>query len=373
MKFLSYFFCFFVFIEASYCQQLSFPYREINERKVVKIAAKEDFTDYVDITSYLPKNFVKNGTVDYTDFLQKAIDENRKVKFPNFPVLVRSIGLDVPSDTRILFQQKSILKMISTEQANYQLFSIINKTNVKLYNINLLGDRFRHLSNKGEWGMGLNISGSSNIKVYNPAISECWGDGIYLGWKNRGNSNIEISGGIINNNRRNAISVISANGLIIKNIMLANSNGVIPMSGLHFEPNDPKEDLKNIDVENIITFNNRKGIGISNMHLIGINNKTVSISINNVTDYFSNLVPIHLGGHNAKYKSDIKKLNGQISIKNVKAYNANSDMLIRVDKFTDYLPNISFENLDAIDNNVRNLQKVNKTKSQVRRNNILIK
>ena len=39
-----------------------------------------------------------------------------------------------------------------------------------------------HTGNTGEWGHGIAVFGSTNVTIENVDISQCWGDGIYLGF-----------------------------------------------------------------------------------------------------------------------------------------------------------------------------------------------
>src|SRR5690606_19325967 len=43
---------------------------------------------FIKIENFLPKNYVKDGTVDYTNYLQKVLNENKNVVFPNFPIRI---------------------------------------------------------------------------------------------------------------------------------------------------------------------------------------------------------------------------------------------------------------------------------------------
>ncbi|MFU1858150.1 right-handed parallel beta-helix repeat-containing protein [Sphingobacterium sp. NGMCC 1.201703] len=212
---------------------------------------------FVDITKYLPKGYVKNGTVDYTNYLQKALNENRKVIMPNFPILINDIGLDIPSQTTVIFENSSKLLLSPSAKANYELIRIHRKSDIVIFSPTIIGDRKNHRGNLGEWGMGISIKSSRNIVITNANISDCWGDGVYIG-QSLGitNSNISLKYGLIDNNRRNGISVISANGLTIQNMVVSNTNGTAPQAGIDFEPNANNEVLKNITIKNVYTFNN---------------------------------------------------------------------------------------------------------------------
>ncbi len=121
-----------------------------------------------------------------------------------------------------------------------------------------MGERNEHLGFSGEWGMGISIKGSQNISINNVNVSDCWGDGIYIGNSNSSqtNRNITISNPVLDNNRRQGISVITAINLKIVNPSIMNTNGIQPASGIDFEPNSNSERLQNISIINPSTVNN---------------------------------------------------------------------------------------------------------------------
>ena len=59
-----------------------------------------------EIEKSLSKNYVKNGTQDYTAQTQQALLNNRDVIFPDFPVLVNDQGLTVYSNSVLYFPKR---------------------------------------------------------------------------------------------------------------------------------------------------------------------------------------------------------------------------------------------------------------------------
>ncbi|MDA0625081.1 right-handed parallel beta-helix repeat-containing protein, partial [Acinetobacter baumannii] len=118
------------------------------------------------------------------------------------------------------------------------------------------------LNKYGEWGMGIDIRDSQNIRISNMKISKMWGDAIYLGNNNNfSNSDIVLSNIIMNDNRRQGVSVITAKNLNANNLTIKNTSGTGPASGIAIEPNNNKSHLENLTFKNITTENN-KGAGI---------------------------------------------------------------------------------------------------------------
>ncbi|MCH5598729.1 right-handed parallel beta-helix repeat-containing protein [Niabella ginsengisoli] len=224
---------------------------------------------FFDLTNLLPKNYVTDGSVNYTVQLQTGIDKYQNVKLPNFPVKINDIGLSLRSNSNLLFQNNSKLILAPSNKESYEILRLHNIENVNIYNPQIIGDKDNHIGNLGQWGMGISIKSSNNIKVYNAYISKCWGDGIYIGRLRETktqkyalySSDIYITNSLIDNNRRDGVSIISGVGISIQNSTISNTLGVSPKAGLDIEPNSAIEFCRDIKIENLITFNN-SGSGI---------------------------------------------------------------------------------------------------------------
>lgn len=239
------------------------------------------------VTSALPSGYKKDGSVNYTEYIQKAIDENKEVVFPDFPVLIGKPGLRVESGKKIYFQENSKIVMEPTGSTNYYMILLLDAENVTLKNIYLEGDRNKHLGSGGEWGMGIYISGSKNILIESATITNCWGDGIYLGqdsW-NKPSENIHIKNCLIDSNRRSGISIISGNHVTIEQCIIQNTNGPLISSGITLEANNRNNEINNINIINTLTKNNQKvGLRFALTNLIGSGGDLKDCNVN-VKDY----------------------------------------------------------------------------------------
>lgn len=270
-----------------------------------------------DLTAILPPGYRKDGKVDYTKELQQGIDTHTDVIFPDFPVMINDKGLLLRSNTNLVFRKNSALVLKPTARRNFSMMAIHDVENVKVYFPVITGDRKEHLSNDGEWGMGLSIRGARNITVINPVISSCWGDGIYIGQSivtKKIPFNITISNAMLDNNRRNGISIISVNQLKLIRPIVSNTNGTPPMSGIDVEPNDSDALVDNIQMDHPVTFNNgRYGIVIGLDRLPGATARNVNIQINNHLDDGS-ATAFWLGGSKDTYKKGTVPLSGSIQV-----------------------------------------------------------
>jgi hypothetical protein len=324
---------------------------------------KINFDEAKDITSYLPENFVKDGSIDYTKFIQKGINENIKILMPNFPVLVNDKGLVLHDNVVLLFDKKSKIVLKPTTLGTYNILKLHNIKNVKIYYPRIEGDIKKHLGSDGEWGMGIGIRSSQNIGIYYPEIENCWGDGIYVGfiWDKKDiekfdiSKNIEIYNGFINNSGRNGISVVAVDSIKIYNNLIANSVRTLPKAGIDIEPG-PKLTM-NIELSNNVTYKNGlKGIDIYLKKMARKKgDNSITLNIKNHKDLGSP-IGIRIAGYNKETNRNYVK--GKIIIDNP-ILRDNSLNQIEIDKDQSYAPPINIR----VKNDKKLLNSLNKNKS----------
>ena len=242
------------------------------------------------LVNALPSGYVKDGSRDYTSYVQAAVTKYSNVVFPGFPILVNEKGITIGSNKTITFQEGSEVRLKGTSSSSYNIFNIINSTNITLYNPVIKGDRNSHVGTGGEFGMGIGIRGSSNISIYNAKITDCWGDGIYIGQSTSVPvcKNIIIKDAYLSKNRRDGISIISVDGLQLDNLYAGFTDGTSPWCGINFEPNNSECELKNVRINNPRTERNLgNGIQIGTSRMLASASKAVDITITNHTDISS--------------------------------------------------------------------------------------
>lgn len=265
----------------SHGQQDAFAIKELppkyqSSRVVMKNNVNSDF---VDLSTYLPSGFTKKGNVDYTIYIQKGLKENRKVIFPDFPILINDNGLTIESNSELVFLQNSLLKLKPSNKERYEILRIHNVSNVKITNPMIEGDRTNHKGKSGEWGMGISIRGQAkDISISDAKIKDCWGDGIYLGHlKNIAPENISITNSIIDNCRRNGISITTGKNVIIEKVLISNIYGTAPQSGIVIEPSNSSAVFHNITLNNATVYNvGETGIKIAGFEKLLGNPQAVS-------------------------------------------------------------------------------------------------
>ncbi|MFJ7681470.1 right-handed parallel beta-helix repeat-containing protein [Peribacillus butanolivorans] len=213
---------------------------------------------------------IPNDNVDDTLAIQMAINVvgnkgGGTVIFSEGVYLIDAVkSIKLKDNINLQFNKDTILKALPNDKSSYEIIEIHDVENVSIKgNAVIEGERKEHTGTTGEWGMGISIRGSENIHLENLTVRDCWGDGIYIGSteKKNFNKNITIENSILENNRRQGISVISAINLKIVNPIVKDTRGTSPESGIDLEPNEPTDRLQNIEINNPSTENN-KGFGI---------------------------------------------------------------------------------------------------------------
>lgn len=307
---------------------------------------------------FINKNSVFNvcsfNTVATNEYeLNEFIKRKDTVLLANFDIqVVEDIVLD--DNTVLIFQPKTRLIRKATKTKSYNILKIHKIKNITIFSPNIVGERYDHIGDDGEWGMGIGIRGSENVKIFDSNISNCWGDGIYIGRiDNICSRNIEIINSKLTYNRRNNISITCGELISIKNVIIKGSEGTNPMAGIDIEPNSNKDDICGVLLENIQTFACKgHGVVISLGSLIGVNSKTIEISLKNITDNFSKRgLSIGLNRSRRVYESKDLRVNGSIDISNVLLNNSKKSIEIFR---TDY-HNINFkaENIKYINDGMK--------------------
>ncbi|WP_029320852.1 right-handed parallel beta-helix repeat-containing protein [Butyrivibrio sp. AE3004] len=134
----------------------------------------------------------------------------------------------------------------------------------------IVGNRNGHSRVNSDEGHGISVKDCNNITITDVNITDCWGDGIYLGSSNSdgslpGCSNINIKNCTVSNNRRNNIAIVAASNVVIDKCTIKKANGAAPQCGILIEPNTnggnvPKNSVcKNITIKNTTITCKKKG------------------------------------------------------------------------------------------------------------------
>ena len=148
----------------------------------------------------------------------------------------------------------------------YNVIDCNNITGAIIFNGEIKGDKLVHVGSSGEHAHGITIFDSHNIIVQNVKISNCWGDGVYIGGWTK-SSHIIVKDVHCYNNRRNGISLVNGSDVKIEGCTLEDTNGTAPQLGI-----DVETDLASYYIDKVVisdcSFINNPG-GALNIYIHG--------------------------------------------------------------------------------------------------------
>ncbi len=148
------------------------------------------------------------------------------------------------SNTSIILDGKLLLQ--PNNLSRYSIVEISNKHNVSISGCGcIVGDVQNHMGTEGEWGMGVSIKTSRNIKIQSITVRNCWGDCIYIGQtkiaKDDFSENVLIEHVTCDSGRRQGLSLIAGKNIHIKDSKFINTGKIkytAPGRGIDIEPNN---------------------------------------------------------------------------------------------------------------------------------------
>lgn len=227
---------------------------------------------------------------DITSYINQLIQQQKVVYIPAGTYKIDANKSIIPKNgSEIKLHPKTKLTVIPTKHGSYRVFQVKNVENVKISGGSLVGDKYTHLGDTGEWGMGIEIRDSKNISISDINIDKMWGDAIYVGTNGKNSTyNINLNNISMDDNRRQGLTIISVKKLIGNNIHISNTKGVDPASGIDIEPNNKNNILQEINFENLYTFNNAGTGFIVSLKSYTNSANPISIKLKNHVDKGSN-------------------------------------------------------------------------------------
>ncbi len=193
-----------------------------------------------------------DGLTDDTAAIQLAINEvagtGGTVLVPDGVYMVNAAGkkrLRLKSDMTLKLTGAT-LKAIPNSSKYYSILSISGASNVAVVGGVLEGDREKHMGESGQRGMGIEIErGAQHILISGVTARNMWGDGFYV----QGAEDVTFCSVTADYNRRQGLSIIAANGLVVTNSVFKNTRGTRPSSGIDLEPDSPSQEIINVRIQ----------------------------------------------------------------------------------------------------------------------------
>ncbi|TMV48697.1 right-handed parallel beta-helix repeat-containing protein [Paenibacillus mesophilus] len=171
--------------------------------------------------------------------------------------------LFIRSRTTVEFEAGTIVQAVDTLSvtAPYEkLFRLLDVSDVRIIGNGAVLRMNKAAYTTGEHAHIFDISGSSNITIEHVNANDSGGDGFYIGAYQSVNTvcrNIVFVNCQADNNRRQGMSIISADGLLADNCRFTNTIGTAPQAGVDIEPNHPGDRLRNIRFVNCVAEGNK--------------------------------------------------------------------------------------------------------------------
>jgi Pectate lyase superfamily protein len=192
-----------------------------------------------------------DGRTDDTAAIQAAIDAvatGGTVLIPDGTYMVSTLpreNLRLKSDMVLKLAPHAVLKAIPSNEKRVALLRVSNASNVTIIGGMLQGQRDKLKEARG-LGMGLRIDNtSSKISVLNMTANDMWGDGFYI----EDASDVTLCGVTASNNRRQGLSIIQGDNILVKYSLFQNTNGARPGAGIDLEPDERAQAIDNIRIQ----------------------------------------------------------------------------------------------------------------------------
>jgi polygalacturonase len=199
-----------------------------------------------------------DGQHDDTSAFQAAINSlpstGGTITVPAGTYMIDALrSINMRSHVRLQMSPDARLVAIPNSSERYYIIKAWKVTNVEISGGAIVGDRARHIGSTGEWGFGIDIMASSTVYVHDLKVSDCWGDGLYIGAIGSGTSavpstDVTVRNVVSDNNRRQGLSFGPVDRVYVVKSTFSNTNGTKPQSGIDIEPST-QGIAKNIRIE----------------------------------------------------------------------------------------------------------------------------
>ncbi len=209
-----------------------------------------------------------DGTTDDTNAIQKAINAvagtGGTVRVPDGVYRINAAarreagvhGLEIRGAMTLSLSSGATLQAIPNSSENYVVVMVFpGARDVNIIGGTIMGERGAHGGKTGEWGMGVSIVGAHHISVDGVISKENWGDGFYVSDES---SDVHFVNVVADHNRRQGLSIVSVDGMTVKDSTFSNTAGTLPEAGIDIEPN-PGQAVRNVVITGSRFINNAGG------------------------------------------------------------------------------------------------------------------
>lgn len=146
------------------------------------------------------------------------------------------------SNSEILLADGAVLEAIPSRSAFTSVLLLRGVDRVAVRGGAFVGERATHRGAGGEQGHLINVIGCADIVLADLQLSDAWGDGAILAYdegSRRVCQRVEIRRVAFRHNRRQGLSIVGANAVIVADCTMEGTQGADPSAGADIEPDDP--------------------------------------------------------------------------------------------------------------------------------------
>ncbi|MEO5831252.1 MAG: right-handed parallel beta-helix repeat-containing protein [Rhodanobacter sp.] len=275
-----------------------------------------------------------NGQHDDTSAFQAAINSlpssGGTITVPAGTYMIDALrSINLRSHVRLQMSPGAQLVAIPNSSTRSYVIKAWRVTDVEISGGAIVGERAMHRGSTGEWGMGIDILASKKVYVHDMKISNCWGDGLYIGAIGSAghavaSTDVTVKNVVSTNNRRQGLSFGPVDRVYVVNSTFSNTYGTKPEAGIDIEPS-VQGTAQNIRIENS-TLSGNAGSGLElQAHVTGLVVASNTVKGNNGFGVYAN------GAANAQIASNLITQNG---LDGISVSSASHDMPISNNKVT---------------------------------------
>jgi polygalacturonase len=220
-----------------------------------------------------------DGRHDDTSAFQSAINSlpssGGTITVPAGTYMIDAVrSINMRSHVRLRMSSGAKLVALPNSSQRSNVIKVSRVTDVEITGGAIVGERARHRGTSGEWGMGINILASRKVYVHDLRISDCWGDGLYIGaigsaGHATASTDVTVKGVVSTNNRRQGLSFGPVSRVYVYGSTFSNTHGTNPEAGIDVEPS-VQGTSSNIRIEkSTVTGNAGSGLELQ-AHVTGL-------------------------------------------------------------------------------------------------------
>ena len=173
-------------------------------------------------------------------------------------------GLKAVNGMRLRFANEARLLAVNRNIPFYRVLDISGVSDVRVYNPVIVGTVDTNTAT-GEHGYGIHVnSGASNVRIYNGHLSKCFGDGMIV----TDGNDIKVYNTIMTQNRRQGLSITDCIGFRAYDCEFSDTGGTLPEYGVDIEPNLPTDNILDVKFINCVAKNSASRIGFGCFRMV---------------------------------------------------------------------------------------------------------